>query len=545
MNTCLSQVTPARARSGLALTIAFITCLQSFHSTACAAEISLSNLEHTYDGTAKSALATMLPLGATAQLTYRDLSLTEPAAVEQTVFKNGPNSLFYSYVSRGLRASSIWAMAKLVRLGNTARKLNSSDVTLVTWAKASTYTSWSAANPTKSNASGWYHPITMSFFDYDSSDPNNLTWTFIAEKTVLAFIPWRPLTTPGTSTPYPYNGYAFRVDFSFPDGVILPDDVWVSVGFNTSTTGPAPLNVVGPYDELNISSPSGSVTPGTDLLSTMLLFQNKVNGTVSWFAQPLNGQPPEGPMLRLRTVPTNATITPPTNAGTYQVNAIMTEPGQSATASANFTIHKATATLSFSDLEHINNGNQKSATVTTTPPGLATTILYNGSSTAPSASGLYTVFAETTNPNYTGQNTAQMRIGDTFATWLTHQTQIGQIDPNYLAPLDDPDTDHLPNLLEYASGLNPSQRDAAAAITKIESSSSPGEISFVYRKNLLATDLTYTFEGKASLSDPLWSPLTPINQTVIADHGTSQTIRARFPNPSNHPQYFLRLSVSE
>ena len=542
MKSCPSQASSARPTVGLALTVAFFSCLHGINSTACAAEISLTNLEHTYDGTAKSALATMLPLGATAQLTYRDLSLTEPAAVEQTVFNNKPDVLDLSYVSRGLRASSIWAMAKFVRLGNTARKVKSCDVTLVTWAKASSYTTWSTANPTKSNASGWYHPITLSFFDYNYSNPSNLTWTFIAEKTILAFIPWRPLTIPGTSTTYPFNGYAFNLVFDFPDGVILPDDVWVSVGFNTSTTGPAPLNVVGPYDELNIPYAAAN-TIGTDLLPNHVNVLSVVNNVLGWRSQSTPSI--EGPMLRLRTVPTSATITPPTNAGTYQVKAIMTEPGQSATASANFTIHKATATLTFSDLEHINNGNQKSAIVTTTPPGLATTILYNGSSTAPSASGLYTVFAETTNPNYTGQNTAQMRIGDTFATWLTHQTQSGQIDPNYLAPLDDPDTDHLPNLLEYASGLNPSQRDAAAAITKIDSSSTPGELSFVYRKNLLATDLTYTFEGKASLSDPLWSPLTPINETVIADHGTSQTIRARFPNPSNHPQYFLRLSVSE
>jgi hypothetical protein len=70
-----------------------------------------------------------------------------------------------------------------------------------------------------------------------------------------------------------------------------------------------------------------------------------------------------------------------------------------------FTINQATASLALSDLTQQYNGSPRSATVTTTPPGLpGVSVTYDGSSTAPSAVGSYAVVASLTNPDYAAPN---------------------------------------------------------------------------------------------------------------------------------------------
>ncbi len=67
----------------------------------------------------------------------------------------------------------------------------------------------------------------------------------------------------------------------------------------------------------------------------------------------------------------------------------------------SFTIAKATATISISNLSHTYDGLAKSATVATTPAGLnILNVTYNGLSTAPINAGSYTILATLTNPNY-------------------------------------------------------------------------------------------------------------------------------------------------
>ncbi len=70
----------------------------------------------------------------------------------------------------------------------------------------------------------------------------------------------------------------------------------------------------------------------------------------------------------------------------------------------------ATSTISLSDLTQTYDSTAKSVTVTTDPSGLATQVTYNGSATAPTAAGTYTVDAVITDPNYTGTSTATLTI---------------------------------------------------------------------------------------------------------------------------------------
>ena len=298
-----------------------------------------------YDGSPKGIDPVALPTGAATQIRYRPAHQTEPAPVAQVAFQNGPDTLNLGYQSFALEANRYWGLGKCVRLAGTARKLHSCDVTLVTWARYDdpaapgySYLDWAGQNPSlvvppapgvsiPGNSGGWYHPITLSFYDYDG---NTQTWIFLTRKTVLAFIPWRPLRL-ADGNPFPHNGYAFRVSFDFPDGVILPDDVWVAVSFNTNNQGEAPIGAPGPYDALNISNP-GAMVAGTDLLSTYKLLYKQ------WTWRSDSASVPVGPMLRLRTIPTHATLSPPVDAGNYEVKTVITGKGLGGEATTELTI---------------------------------------------------------------------------------------------------------------------------------------------------------------------------------------------------------------
>jgi hypothetical protein len=73
-------------------------------------------------------------------------------------------------------------------------------------------------------------------------------------------------------------------------------------------------------------------------------------------------------------------------------------------------IEKATSTITLGSLSQTYNGSAKSATVTTTPSGLAVMFTYNGSATVPTSAGNYTVVATINDANYQGSTTNTLVI---------------------------------------------------------------------------------------------------------------------------------------
>ncbi len=74
------------------------------------------------------------------------------------------------------------------------------------------------------------------------------------------------------------------------------------------------------------------------------------------------------------------------------------------------------ATVTLSGLNQTYDGTPKSATVNTNPSGLATSVTYNGSSTAPTPAGNYSVVATITDPNYSGSATGTLVIASASQT---------------------------------------------------------------------------------------------------------------------------------
>jgi MBG domain-containing protein/thrombospondin type 3 repeat protein len=122
----------------------------------------------------------------------------------------------------------------------------------------------------------------------------------------------------------------------------------------------------------------------------------------------------------------NGSSAPPTLAGSYPVQAMLdNDDYQAAPAVGALVIAKAQATITLGNLSQTYNGSPHAATATTNPAGLAVSITYDGSATAPVNAGSYAVSAALSDDNYqVTPAQATLLIGKAAAT-LTVGTEFG------------------------------------------------------------------------------------------------------------------------
>jgi hypothetical protein len=107
----------------------------------------------------------------------------------------------------------------------------------------------------------------------------------------------------------------------------------------------------------------------------------------------------------------NGSATVPTNAGSYYVVATINDPSYSGSTSGTLIIAPKPETLTLSNLSQVYDGNPKPVTVTVSPDAsVAYTVTYNGSATAPSAVGSYSVVATVSDSNYSGSASGTLAI---------------------------------------------------------------------------------------------------------------------------------------
>lgn len=192
------------------------------------------------------------------------------SAATTTVYDATPSPLPPNVASLGFQATSTSEFGDRIVLGGADRELQDVTVTMSNWALYSTYENderYSASSET------WTHDITLNIYD-DELDANGVPTTLLASSTEEVTIPWRPEADPtcagGTAwradDSLCYNGIAFNTTFDMSGlGVTLPDEVIVSVAYDTQTYGANPIGVTGPYNSLNVGVPSNqAVTIGTD-----------------------------------------------------------------------------------------------------------------------------------------------------------------------------------------------------------------------------------------------------------------------------------------
>jgi len=483
--------------------------------TTTQAAITVDELEQVYDGAPKVPSATTDPPGLPVRWEFI-----------KPVFDRIQNPLFLSYISISLIGNNTCALGDFVQLGGTARHLEAVDVVLVTWAKASQFPDLATADPT-----GWDHPVTLTIYDYNETTSE---FTFLSEVTQDIHVPWRPLTR-ADGSPYPYNGYAFIAHFDFPPGITLPDKTMLMVSYNTKRSGFEPIGEPGPYDQLNVAVGGRSPTVGSDVDPNALLW---VKSPTEWY-YPAESAPP--PMFRVFA----SDETPPVDAGVWPARAIVDDPNYAGVAGATFTVLPATAMVQLEDLKQVADGTAKPATVVTDPPSLPANVTYNGSRYAPSRLGTYAVHAEVADPNYTGSADGTLIVGHNLESWMNQWTEDEVIPPETAGPENDPDHDGIVNLLEYAFGLDPS-----SGTHPTEFPGTPGielqngEFSLVFRKNRLATDLSFVIETATTLDDPAaWTPAT-FSESTISSENWVDTIRARISLPPDTPRIFARVRVN-
>ncbi len=118
--------------------------------------------------------------------------------------------------------------------------------------------------------------------------------------------------------------------------------------------------------------------------------------------------------------------TPPTDAGTYQVAASILDLACVTSVSNTLTITKAVASIWLENPDPTYDGGPKQIVVTTTPPGLAVNITYNGRPDPPAAAGIYEVIGTIVDANYSGTATGLLTIEQSYAA-----IQLANLDQIY------------------------------------------------------------------------------------------------------------------
>lgn len=160
---------------------------------------------------------------------------------------------------------------------------------------------------------------------------------------------------------------------------------------------------------------------GGEATGTLTIAKASATVTLGGLSQTYNGS---AKVATATTNPADKTVTytydgsgtAPTNAGSYAVVGTINDANYQGSASGTLIIGKAPATVTLGSLSQTYDGNPKVATATTTPSGLTVDFTYNGSATAPTAAGTYTVVGTVNNANYSGTNTGTLTIAKASAT---------------------------------------------------------------------------------------------------------------------------------
>lgn len=120
-----------------------------------------------------------------------------------------------------------------------------------------------------------------------------------------------------------------------------------------------------------------------------------------------------------------------TTSGTVTITASQTgndEYLEAESVARTFNVNKAVSLIHLNQLIHIADGTPRAVSGTTSPPDLALTVTYAGSSMAPSLPGTYLVQATIDDPVYQGTATATMKV--LGITGMNHPIQNGSAAPS-------------------------------------------------------------------------------------------------------------------
>lgn len=289
-----------------------------------------------------------------------------------------------------------------------------------------------------------------------------------------------------------------------------PPGLSVQVTYNGSTTAPTDAGSYQVEAVITDSNYQGS-TQGTLVVSPAqaAITLGSLSKTYNGFAQSITATTaPQGLPLEIRY---NGSLTPPTHAGNYDVTATVTDANYQGIAQGLLQISRATATIAITNLETTYDGSPHAVTVSTIPSDLAVEILYNGSVTAPTAAGSYSILARIISSNYTGEAQATLVIQDAYHEWKEANFTTEQISAGLADPLADPDGDGVSNWVESQLGFQPQNPDS-----RLKNELLPENGSLRLTINRVVTKGTFTVQASDGLMGH-WENLITLNIVTDAD----------------------------
>jgi len=217
------------------------------------------------DNRIKSLPARGLALVSAAALTLVGVCVAQAASAPSAsavptsavVFDSLPATNPGSLASYGMQAYQMREFGQRLQLGGTARMLGSIEIGFVDWACEN----WaSGATPcTTTPGAAFTVPVTVNVYEAGASDET--VGDRIATTSKDVEVPFRPSADEacGDNRWSPnggadcFNGYYFTEVFGFEENPVLPDDVVVSVAYDTRTQGFEPTGAVGPVDSFNVA----------------------------------------------------------------------------------------------------------------------------------------------------------------------------------------------------------------------------------------------------------------------------------------------------
>lgn len=124
-------------------------------------------------------------------------------------------------------------------------------------------------------------------------------------------------------------------------------------------------------------------------------------------------------------------------------------------------------------------------------------------------------------------------------TWRQEKFGAAASNPAIAGNGADPDLDGIINLFEYALNLDPHKAEVLPTLPWCEMTD--GNLSILYRRNLTATDLTYSVQGSSDMT--AWTAV-PVTDSMVSENGQTRVMRSTLTTPPSTPRYFLRLMIN-
>lgn len=446
-----------------------------------AAQIVLSNLSQTYDGTARTAVASTEPAGLAVRITYEGIPVPPTAAGTYAVLAEIATDGYEGATAGTLEVSKASASVSLGHLAQTFDGTQKSATVATVPAGLDAEITYDG-DPAPPIAAGTYAVVaTIDDANYRGVAMGTLEVAKAATALALDDLTQTYDGTPKDVTALSAPG-GLAIEFSY-DGI---PEAPVAAGRYVVVAAVADENY------------QGSTT------GTLTVAKMEASLELGSLAQTYDGTRRHATAA---TVPDELAVdftydgrsAAPTAIGSYAVVATVHDANFAGSATGTLIVAKGAATIALADLVQHYDGQPKRATATTAPGGLAVNLTYDGWDAAPTAEGNYEVTATVSDPNYVGFASGTLAIVaaiDPLKQWLQSRS-LDPLDSRFATNVD-ADGDGRSTWEEYVADTDPNN---SADVFEVVGSygDEPGTIQMVFPTSV---DRYYQLEYSTNLFAP-------------------------------------------